>query len=118
MGLIQGTTWFGLCLLNSLSHNLKSKIRLWDREFSKHSPNQVVPWIRSLLPEYYQWRLDKAKNFQECVDALLVLVTDEDVYLKKIEAEIRSYPTFSTIRKDKRYLMFLSMKVTKLMDID
>merc|ERR1711867_291356 len=97
---------------------LKSKIRLWTREFSKHSPNQVVPWIRSLLPEYYQWRLDQAKNFQECVDALLVLVNDEDVYIKKIEAEIRSYPNCTTIREDKRYLNFLSMKVTKLMDID
>merc|ERR1712243_323984 len=69
-------------------------------------------------PEFYQWRLDQAKNFQECVDALLVLVNDEDVYIKKIEAEIRSYPNCSTIRKDKKYLMFLSMKVTKLMDID
>merc|ERR1711873_363826 len=75
-------------------------------------------WIRSLLPEYYQWRLDKAKNFQECVDALLVLVTDEDVYLKKIEAEIRAYPRCYNIRQDKKYLMFLSRKVTKLMDID
>merc|ERR1711873_88162 len=75
-------------------------------------------WIRSLLPEYYQWRLDKAKDFQECVDALLVLVTDEDVYLKKIEAEIRAYPRCHNIREDKKYLMFLSRKVTKLMDID
>ena len=51
---------------------LKSKIRLWDREFSKHSPNLVVPWIRSLVPDDHQWRLDKAQDFQDCVDALLV----------------------------------------------
>ena len=49
---------------------------------------------------------------------MLVLVNDEDVYLKKIEAEIRAYPRCSSIREDKKYLMFLSMKVTKLMDID
>ena len=91
---------------------------MWHREFSKHSPNLVVPWIRSLLPDDCQWRLDKAKDFQECVDALLVLVSDEDVYVKKIEAEIRAYPRCHNIREDKKYLMFLSRKVTKLMDID
>ena len=49
---------------------------------------------------------------------MLVLVTDEDVYLKKIEAEIRAYPICHNIREHKEYLMFLSRKVTKLMDID
>ena len=77
-----------------------------------------MPWIRSLIPDDHQWRLDKAKDFQDCVDALLLLVTDEDIYIRKIEAEIRAYPRCNNLVEDKKYLSFLSMKVSKLMDIE
>ena len=78
----------------------------------------VVPWIRSLIPDDQKWRLDKAQDFQDCVDALLLLVTDEDIYVRKIEAEIRAYPRCNNLVEDKKYLSFLSMKVTKLIDIE
>ena len=43
---------------------LRSYIRRWSKEFGSHSPNVVVPFIRSLIPENNQWRLNKAKDFQ------------------------------------------------------
>ena len=76
------------------------------------------PWIRNLIPDDYQWRLDKAKDFQDYVDALLILVSDEDVYVRKIEAEIRAYPRCTSLVEDKKYLAFLSRKVTRLIDIE
>ena len=97
---------------------LKSKIRVWERDFGKHSPNIVVPWIRCLIPDDHQWRLDKANDFQDCVDALLDVVSDEDVYIKKIEAEIRSHPRCTSLLEDKHYLIFLSRKIAKLIDIE
>ena len=61
------------------SSTLKSKLRQWHREFGNHSANLVVPWIRSLIPEHQRWRLDRAEDFQDCVDALLLCCTDEDI---------------------------------------
>lgn len=47
----------------------------------------------------------------------MVLVSSEDVYVQKIEAEIRAYPMCKNLTEDKEYLNFLSMKVTQLLDI-
>ena len=77
----------------------------------------MVPWIKSLIPLEHQWRLNKAKNFQDCVDCLLVLVSSEDVYVQKLESDIRAHPRCKNLTEDKEYLNFLSMKVTQLIDI-
>ena len=102
---------------NGDTSQLRSYIRRWDKEFSKHSPNIVVPFIRSLVSEFYQWRLNKARTFQDCVNCLMVLVSSEDVYVQKLEAEIRAHPKCRNLTEDKEYLNFLSMKVTQLLDI-
>lgn len=47
----------------------------------------------------------------------MVLVSSEDVYVQKIEAEIRAYPKCRNLTEDKAYHIFLSMKVTQLLDI-
>ena len=47
----------------------------------------------------------------------MVLVSSEDVYVQKIQAEIRAYPKCRNFTEDKEYLNFLSMKVTQLLDI-
>ena len=91
---------------------LRSYIRRWTKEFGNHSLNQVVPFIRSLVPESYQWKLNKATNFQDCIHCLMVLVSSEDVYVQKIQAEIRVYPKCRNFTEDKEYLNFLSMKGT------
>lgn len=100
------------------SSTLKSKLRQWHREFGKHSDNVVVPWIRSLIPENERWRLYQAQDFQDCVDALLKCFSHEDIYIRRIEAQIRAYPKCTTLSEDKKYMSFLSMKVAKLMQID
>ena len=102
---------------NGDTSQLRSYIRRWDKEFSKHSPNIVVPFIRTLVPEFHQWRLNKARTFQDCVDCLMVLVSSEDVYVQKLEAEIRAHPKCRNLTEDKEYLNFLSMKVAQLLDI-
>ena len=60
---------------------LRSYIRRWTNKFKNYSPNQVVPFIRSPVPESHQWRLNKATNFQDCIDCLMVLVSSEDDYV-------------------------------------
>lgn len=46
------------------------------------------------------------------------MVSDEDVYIKKIEGEIRSHPRCNSLLEDKQYLVFLSRKIAKLIDIN
>ena len=52
------------------------------------------------------------------MDCLLVLVSSEDVYVQKLEAEIRAYQRCRNLTEDKDYLNFLSMKVAQLIEIE
>ena len=102
---------------NGDTSQIRSFIWRWDKDFGTHPANIVVPWIKSLVPVEHQWRLHKATNFQDCVNALLVLVSSEDVYVQKLEAQIRAHQRCRNLTEDKDYLNFLSMKVTQLLDI-
>ena len=102
---------------NGDTSQLRSYIRRWDKDFGKHPDNVVVPWIKSLTPEEHQWRLHKARTFKDCVNCLLLLVSTEDVYVQKLEAQIRAHQGSRNLTEDKDYLNFLSWKVTQLIDI-
>ena len=99
------------------SSTLRSYIRKWTTEFGYHSANEIIPFIRQLIPEDHRWRLNKVTTFKGAMKELLVLTSSEDVYIEKIISEIYMHPYCSNYQEDKEFLLFLSKKVNQLIDI-
>ena len=99
------------------SSTLRSHINKWTAEFSMFTPNEVIPFIRTLVPEEHRWRLKRVTTFWEAMQALIPLTSSEDVYVVNLVAEIHARPHCSSYREDKAFLLFLSKKVDELIEI-
>ena len=82
-----------------------------------HSANEIIPFVRQLIPECHRWRLNKVTTFREAMYKLSVLSSPEDVYIEKIVSEIYGRPQCTNYQEDKQFLLFLSQKVHKLVEI-
>ena len=74
------------------SSTLRSYLRLWETEFRQHTDNELIPFIKTLVPPDQLWRLKYCYSMADVKEALLVLTSTEDVYIQNIVAEIHSRP--------------------------
>ena len=99
------------------SSTLRSHINKWTAEFSAFSPNEVIPFLLTLIPEEHRWRLKRVHTFDAAMHALIPLTSSEDVYVVNLVALIHARPHCSSYREDKTFLLFLSQKVDELLEV-
>ena len=86
-------------------------------EFGKHSSNELVPFLRTLVPKVHRWRLNRVTTMQGVKDALLVLTSSDDVYVVELLGEINSHPRCTSYSEDKQFLLLLSEKIDAIVEI-
>ena len=99
------------------SSTLRSYLRRWEVEFTYHSDNELIPFLKTLVPPEHLWRLKYCYTMEDVKEALLVLASSEDVYIENIIADIHSRPKCLDYSEDKQFLTFLSMKIAELIEI-
>merc|ERR1712105_529027 len=70
------------------SSTLRSYLRRWENEFGQHTDNEVISFLRTLVPPEHLWRLKNCYTMKDVKKVLLNLVSSEDVYIEQIVAEI------------------------------
>ena len=100
--------WNGECAL------LRIMIQMWKKNLSGYSNQMALSFLRHCVSKDWVYIVDMSDSLESCLQTFALYSSNEELYLRRILEEMRSYDMSKIYKGDKTMLTFFEKSIMKI----